>query len=129
MTITQFKNGENTILNPTGKQLMGTAKMGLENGLNPKELMEAAIGLCVSLTITHLMQRDERLGETDALEVQVTSFKDEGGENRIGRFEVEVKLPGSIDAEYGEKLLTMAERGCTIGNTVRKGAVIETKRV
>ena len=129
MIITQFKNGENTILNPAGKQLMGTAKMGLEGGLNPKELMEAAIGLCVSLTITHLMGRDERLSESDALEVQVTSFKDEGGENRIGRFEVEVKLPDSVDAEYGEKLLLMAERGCTIGNTVRQGAVIDTKRV
>lgn len=129
MTTISYQKGQNTIANPVGPQLAGNGIAGLGGGLNPKELIEAALGLCISLTLTKLLERDGKLTTDTELAVRVTSEKDPGGENRLGRFDIQLTLPPWVDTEYGDKLMLMAERGCTIGNTVRHGADVEIKRV
>ena len=129
MTTIQYQGGQNTVVNGAGPQLKGNSAMGLPGGLNPKELIEAAIAMCVSLNLTALLERDGKLEETTELEISIASVKPESGENRIERFEMDIKLPEGIDEAYGQKLMQMAERACTIGNTVKHGAEVHAKRV
>lgn len=129
MTTIQYANGENQVANPAGFHLKGTGAMGLEDGLNPKELMEAALGLCVSLTLTRLLERDGLLDAATQLAIEVTSVKDEGGQNRIGHFDIGVQFPQGLDDAYIEKAMVIVERGCTIGNTIRQSATTEMRRL
>lgn len=124
MTTIKYRNGKNEVHNEAGYQVEGSPAAGL-NGLNPKELLEASLGLCVSLTLTHLLKRDNiEVGES-GIDVEVTSKKDEGGANRFSNFTVKVKFPEGLSDEYKEKAKVIIERGCTIGNTLKNSSLIE----
>lgn len=124
MTTVKYRNGKNEIYNEVGYQVEGSPAAGL-NGLNPKELLEASLGLCISLTLTHLLKRDNiEIGE-NGIDVEVTSKKDDGGANRFASFTAKVKYPEGLSDEYKEKAKVIMERGCTIGNTLKNTSLIE----
>lgn len=119
----KYKNGENEIYNTAGHQLKGSMAEGLA-GLNPKELLEASLGLCISITMTRILDRDGILYDDSGVDIEVKAIKTEGIDNRFTSFSISVKFP-ELDAKYKRKLKTMVERGCTISNTLRNGATIE----
>ena len=119
-----ISNGTNELANEAGVQIKGNNDAGLANGLSPRELLEAAIALCTSITLEAVLKRDGVEYNADEVHVQVVASKEEGVKNRFSHFQVDVTLPSGLDETYIEKLLKVVERGCTISNTVSKGAAV-----
>ena len=124
MTAVKFENGQNGIYNAMGKQANGSFKAGLGGGLNPVELIEGSLALCVSLTLRAMFERDGVLTDDTTLVIEVKGEKDPGGANRFHKFDISVKFPESFDDEYKQKAMVVAERGCTIGNTITNSAAV-----
>lgn len=116
MTIIRYQDGQNEIYNEIGRQVHGSTTAGKE-GLNPKELLEASLGLCISITLTNLFERDGIHLGPSGMNINVTASKAEGITNRFTDFKISVDIP-DLSPEYREKALTIAERGCTINNTL-----------
>ncbi|MFJ7952391.1 OsmC family protein [Lysinibacillus sp. NPDC096418] len=125
MTTIQVVNGQNEVRNEAGFQVIGSIAPNQE-GLSPKELLEAALGLCISISLQKVLARDEVEVNVDEIEIQVTTSKDEGITNRFVRFDVTVQFPSQLDNSYKEKLIAVIERACTIGNTLKNDVVINT---
>ena len=117
-------NGTNELANEAGVQIKGNHDAGLANGLSPRELIEAAIALCTSITLEAVLKRDGVEYNADEVHVQVVASKEEGIKNRFSHFQVDLTLPSGVDEEYKKKLLKVVERGCTISNTVSNGATV-----
>lgn len=123
MTKIRYQDGQNEIYNEAGRQVHGSMAAGLE-GLNPRELLEASLGLCVSITLTRLLERDGIPLDPGGMDIEVTASKAEGITNRFTDFKVSVDFP-QMEPGYKEKAMTIVERGCTISNTLRNAANIE----
>lgn len=126
MTVIKKENGKVGVYNEVGYQVEGAFSSNLE-GLNPKELLEASLGLCVTIVITRMLERDGVEIEEDELSVEVTAIKASDSPSRFEEFQMAITLPEHFSAEYKKKLIVSAERACTIGNTLRKGANIHIK--
>lgn len=129
MTTLQWKNGQNEISNGAGFQVIGSSKGPDQEGLSPKELLEAALALCVSISMEKLLERDEIAVDLNALEITVKASKAEGVTNRFTHFETTVRMPEGLEDKYKKKLLVLVERACTIGNTITNGAEITVSEV
>ncbi|GJM73818.1 hypothetical protein HMSSN036_60340 [Paenibacillus macerans] len=124
MTTIKFANGRNEIYNGAGFQLIGAPGPD-QTGLNPKELLEASLGLCISITLRNLLERDEITVDPSQVEVEVSALKEPGVKSRFTHFHVELKLPHILEVDYKNKLIANVERVCTISNTLRHPPVIE----
>jgi uncharacterized OsmC-like protein len=118
------KNGSYQIMNQGDYEIIGSSSAG-SDGLTPIELLESSLGLCVSITLHQILERDG-FGRPD-LEVTVTGKKAEDSPSRVESFLVDVKLSEQLDEDYSQKLILSAERACTIGNTLKQGVKIQTK--
>ena len=119
-----LNQGANELANEAGVQVKGNHDPGLANGLSPRELIEAAIALCTSITLESVLKRDGIEYNADEVQVQVVASKEEGVKNRFTHFQVDLTLPSGLDEPYTKKLLKVVERGCTISNTVTNGATV-----
>ncbi|MBP1907177.1 putative OsmC-like protein [Paenibacillus turicensis] len=128
MTTIKINNDQNEIYNEVGLQLIGSNAPN-QHGLNPKELLEASLGLCISITIRNLLERDEIDIDPTEIEVDVIASKEPGVKSRFTHFHVQLKLPAILDLDYKSKLITQVERICTISNTLRHAPVIEAVEV
>ena len=54
----QLNHATNELANEAGVQIKGNKDAGLANGLSPRELIEAAIALCTSITLEAVLKRD-----------------------------------------------------------------------
>lgn len=124
MTFIKKSNGSFGIYNEAGIQVEGSFAANI-NGLNPKELLEASIGMCMTIGIQKMFERDGIEVQDDEFSVEVTSIKAPEGPSRFDKFNVTISLPERLPADYKNKLIISAERACTIGNTVKKGAIID----
>lgn len=122
-----WKNGENEIANGAGRQLIGS-KAPDQKGLSPKEMLEAALALCISISIEKVLERDDINVNLNELVVEVTASKSEGITNRFTNFDAHVTLPSGLDEAYKKKLLTVVERVCTISNTLASEAKVNIIR-
>ena len=118
-----YADGKNEISNESGVQVIGS-KAPDSNGLSPKELLEGAVALCISITLEKILERDKISVNLNELEIEVKATKSEGITNRFTDFEAHVTLPKDIDEDYN-KLVKLIERGCTISNTLIKEAKVE----
>lgn len=124
MTMINIVGGQDQIFNEAGFQLIGSHAPNSE-GLSPRELLEAALGLCVSISLQKILNYDGKEYDKSSITVKVSSVKPEDKTNRFSDFSVHVTLPAGLDEAYKEKLKSVVERACTIGNTLRAGAVVE----
>lgn len=125
MTTIKIVEGQNEIHNDAGMQILGSTGPN-QTGLSPRELLEAALGLCVSISLTKILDYDKKEYEKSEIGVKVTAIKATDGTNRFTNFDVQVKLPSTLDDTYKTKLMSVVERACTIGNTLKGDVVIET---
>lgn len=125
MTKLKIVQGKSEISNEAGKQLVGSHAPNQE-GLSPKELLEAAVALCVSISLQKILERDEIVVNLDTITIDVQASKEEGITNRFTHFDIFIKLPNTLTEDYKKKLLLIVERSCTIGNTITQGAQINT---
>lgn len=125
MVMLNIVDGENELYNEAGKQLIGSRARN-QTGLSPGELLEASLALCVSISLEKIMDYDKKEYDKSEIKVDVSAAKDEGGENRFSHFKVQVSLPSNLDEAYKQKLMRVVDRACTVGNSLKHGAVIET---
>ncbi|PTF65852.1 hypothetical protein BUY34_09090 [Staphylococcus cohnii] len=111
------------IQNDEGIQVTGSAKPE-ESGYTPIELMSSSLGLCLFITISRIFERDQLELDLTQLSVTVDAVKAENGPSRIEQFVVDIELPAGLDSSYRKKIILSAEKACTIGNTLQKGAEI-----
>jgi uncharacterized OsmC-like protein len=128
MTTIKVTDGQDHIINDAGLQLIGSRAPN-SAGLSPRELLEASLGLCVSISLQKIMDYDGVVYDRDDIRIEVSATKPEDKSNRFSDFKVTVTLPSGLDEAYKEKLKTVTERACTIGNTLRAGAVVELVEV
>lgn len=126
MTTLKIVNGQDQIYNEAGLQLVGAHSPDQEDGLNPRELLEASLALCVSISLQKMMSLDGVQYDKDSIHIEVTSSKDKDRrKNRFAHFNVEITLPPTLPHDYKEKLKTVVERACTISNTLKSEAVVK----
>lgn len=123
VSIKKSNNGTFEIKNELGHQTVGLKVPGGAEGLTPLELICSSLGLCLSLNLNSLIDRDEL--KVDELKVDVRAEKSTDKPARIARFIVDVTFSGEFDEKTKEKFVKMANRSCTIGNTLSYGAEIE----
>lgn len=124
MAIVQRKNGSFGVYNDAGLQVEASFTANA-NGLNPKELLESSLGLCITIVIQRMLERDEvELTEDDRFSVEVRAIKAEDSPSRFEECVVNVELPDHFSDKYKNKLIKSAERACTIGNTLQRGLKI-----
>ncbi|THF78712.1 OsmC family protein [Cohnella fermenti] len=129
MTIIKRVEGQDAVFNGAGKQVAG-AHAPNENGLSPKELLEAALGLCISISMQKMLSFDNISYDKDSIQVEVIGVKPENKrDNRFASFDVRVAYPPGLDADYKAKLRDVVERACTISNTLRAEATVELVEV
>lgn len=128
MTTIKLVQGQNKIHNEAGLQIVGSTAPN-QSGLSPRELLEAALGLCVSISLQKVLERDEIEYDKSSISVEVSAVKAADGANRFSNFHVRVKLPSTLDPAYKKKLIIVIERACTISNTLKNEAIIETVEV
>lgn len=126
MAIIRIENGTDRLYNGAGEQVIG-AHAPDQQGLSPKEMLEGALALCVSISLQKVLERDGFVYDKDEIVVEVKASKAEGITNRFTDFHTKITFPSNIDADYRRKLVLIVERGCTIGNTLRNDVTIETE--
>jgi putative redox protein len=96
------------------------AGAGEDAGPMPIELLGASLGSCVALYVQQFCQ--SRGLPYEGMQVEVQQF---GAQNpgRIGRFEVRVKLPEALPAQYADMLERVA-RSCPAHHTLAHGAEV-----
>lgn len=124
MTVIKYQAGKNEIYNKAGLQAHGSFAADLE-GLNPKELLESSIGLCVSITLIKILERDNVPLDDALINVEVTAQKNDSKENRFSNFTVKIDFPLNLEPEYKKKLMDSIERGCTISNTLKNISIVK----
>lgn len=124
MTTVKHENNIAKVYNEVGIQAIGTDDANLE-GLNPRELIEAAVALCTTITTRKVLERDGIEFNVNDIQATVIASKAEGVKNRFTDFNVQVSLPEGLDDKYIKKLLVTVERGCTVSNTIKAEANVE----
>ena len=122
MATLKNKQGNLSVWNKQGKQVDGSYSQDLE-GLNPKELIESSIGMCLLIVIQRMLDRDNIQVKEDIM-VEVHAKKAEESPSRFDCFEVNIILPDQLSEPYKHKLIKSAEKACTISNTVKEGAEV-----
>lgn len=122
MVATRYTNGSYTITNQMGYEMKGLPQPGLM-GVTPTELMESSLSLCVSISLQAVLERDGY--DLVNLQVSVKGIKAEDAPSRLKTFQVDVQLPDKLDDDYRQKLLAIAEKACTMGNTLKENVEIQ----
>ena len=91
---------------------------GADSAPMPLELLGASLGTCVALYVQRFCQARGLPYEGMAVEVEAI-----GAQGRIGRFDVRVKLPEALPAQYAQ-LLERVARSCPAHNTLVSGAEV-----
>lgn len=128
MATIKLEKNQNHVYNEAGMQLVGNAAYNTDGGLNPKEMVEGAIGLCILLNMRSILERDEFLTEETSISIDVTCEKDQE-QNRFSKYTVKIKMPEDMDEAYQKKVLISAERACTISHTIEAAAEIVTELI
>jgi putative redox protein len=97
--------------------------VGADEGPTPIELLGASLGACVALYVQQFCETRGLPYEGMTVEVQQLGARNPG---RIGKFEVQVRLPEALPAQYGEMLERVA-RNCPAHNTLAHGAEVEVR--
>ena len=121
----QLMNGQNEIYNEAGLQLIGSNGHN-QSGLSPQELLESALGLCVSISLQQKLETDGVEFGRFPLSVEVTARKTDRELNAFTSFTVRVKLPSTLESNYKEKLIAIVEQACAISNSLKSEVAIET---
>lgn len=94
-------------------------------GMIGGELLFTAIGACLMTTLVGAARK--RNIELTRVEFNVTG-EHEGAPSRFVSIDVEAIVEGDASQDEIDKLLKIAERACTVSNTIGRSAPVEVKR-
>ena len=125
MALIKKSNGSYGVYNGVGLQVEGSFTPNSE-GLNPKEMLEASLAMCMVIVMQKMFERDGvEVGE-DEFSVEARAVKAPDSPSRFEKCELIITLPEHFSEKYKKKLIVSAERACTISNTLRKGIEVVT---
>ena len=101
------------------------ANGGTYLGMVGGEILLSAIGTCLMTTLVGAARAREI--ELTRLEFNVSAVY-EDAPSRYSAIEIEAIVEGNASDAEIDKLLAIAERGCTVSNTVSRGATIGVTR-
>lgn len=114
LTSVSLTNNEHTIVSDVAKSIGGN-----DEGLNPHELVEAALAACTTLTLEMYARRKN--WDIKKLQVEIKIIK-EGAESTIER---NLIFPPDFTAEMKSRLLEIAKK-CPIHKLLESNIKIET---
>ncbi|MDC3416891.1 OsmC family protein [Aquibacillus salsiterrae] len=123
ITLTREQQGNFQLSNEAGFTINGVTSQDSENGLTPFQLISSSLSLCMALSLDALINRDEL--DVDRYTISVKPQKAEDSPSRIEKFTIEVDVIGSVDDKVKQKLVKLAKRACTVGNTIERGATVD----
>lgn len=95
--------------------------VGDDEGMDPVELMAAALGGCVSVyAMSYMMQHKI---PTEGFEVEL-DWQGATNPKRIGSYQVKVKIPHELSERQLASISRMV-KGCTVHNTLHHGVEAE----
>lgn len=100
-------------------------KGGTYLGMVGGEILLSALGTCLMTTLIGAARA--RNIELSRLEFEVSAVH-EDGPSRYTSFQIEAIVEADASEEEIDKLLTIAERGCTVANTISRGAPVHLTR-
>ncbi|MFD2114665.1 OsmC family protein [Paenibacillus yanchengensis] len=124
MTTLKIVDGQDQLFNEAGMQVVGSHRPNGQ-GLSPRELLESALALCISISMQQIMDYDGITYEKSAIVISIETEKAEEKPSRFAGFVAKVSLPPGLTDEYKEKLMRVTKRACTIGTTLCTGASVE----
>lgn len=122
-TTVRSTNQKMIITNDNGTQINGGTTSD-KHGYTPIQLLTSSLGLCMFITISKLFERDQLELEEEEFSVTVDAKKATTGPSRVEQFMIEIEWPKGLDKAYQNKLSKLAERACTIGNTLKNSTTI-----
>jgi putative redox protein len=104
---------------------------GTDRGPTPRELVDAALGACITITLR--MYADRKQWPLEEITARLTHKKfkatdpeiTESGDPRLDRISVELELVGDLDEAQRERLTEIAHR-CPVHRMLESGAHVET---
>jgi uncharacterized OsmC-like protein len=88
---------------------------GADEGMTPVECLAVSLGSCVAYFVARFAQRHS----LPIQDLQVTTGWDYAEQpHRVGNFDVQVSLSGTLDAAMRDRLQRVAE-ACTVHHTLR----------
>lgn len=117
------RNGHPVVTSRTGGQV--TVVTGAsEEGFNPLDLMFASLSACLALSARIAASRLGILDRFESVVVDVTGRKTAEEPYRIEQFFVAIKIEGHFSEAQRLEIVEMAERICTVSNTLHTPPVI-----
>lgn len=117
------RNGHPVVTSRTGGQV--TVVTGAsEEGFNPLDLMFASLSACLALSARIAASRLGILDRFESVFADVTGRKSADEPYRIEQFFVSIKIDGKFSESERFEIVEMAERICTVSNTLHTPPVI-----
>lgn len=123
MAVIKKDKGTYGVYNEAGLQAEGSFTAN-SKGLNPKEMLEGSLAMCIMIVIQKMFERDGIEYPDEEFSVEVKAVKAPDSPSRFEKCNITINLPESLSDEYKNKLIVSAERACTIGNTLKTGLTI-----
>lgn len=111
------RNGHPLVTSRTGGHV--TVVTGAsEEGFNPLDLMFASLSACLALSARIAASKLGILDRFESVTADVTGHKSADEPYRIERFSVWIKINGDFTEAERFKIVEMAEKICTVSNTL-----------
>ena len=102
MTTIRIVEDQNEIHNEAGLQIIGSTAPN-QSGLSPRELLESALGLCVSISLQKIMDYDKVEYDKSSIAVEVTARR------RQDEQILELRRAGEAASDVGRNLQEEAD--------------------
>lgn len=127
ITLKKVKEQNHQITNDAGVVTTATPSKSEVLGYSPVDYLASSVSICMGLTLDALIARDQL--EIAGYTIKVIGNKAEDSPSRLESLDVEIDFDGELDEKQKAKLIKLAKRGCTIGNTIEHGAEIHIATV
>lgn len=116
------KDQAHEITNDKNVISIGAAQDSATEGFSPIDYITSSVAMCMALTLDAVLDRGDI--EVDSYEIKTSAIKANTSPSRLEKIDVEIEFKGNVDDATKEKLVLIAKRGCTIGNTIEHGAPV-----
>ncbi|UFT99125.1 OsmC family protein [Radiobacillus kanasensis] len=122
ITLTSNMSGNFSLKNANEEEITGASSRDYD-GYTPFDLICSSLSVCMAIGIDSVIKRDSL--DIKEYSIEVTPRKAEDSPSRIEHFSVAVQFADEVEEKTKKKLITIAKRACTIGNTIEQGAKVE----
>lgn len=122
ITLKKEQNLAHKITNDNGVVTIGTSSKRSTEGYTPVDYLASSVALCMGLTLDAVIARDQL--DVAGYTIEVRLNKAEDRPSRFESLDVRLEFESELTDKEKKKLIMLAKRGCTIGNTIEQSAEI-----